>query len=221
MKISSSRILNIILATMLLTSVFLVNATTNRSNVNATTTGSNVNATTSKSNVNATTIGTSATNNSLYDPWVDINGDGVIGTADLHALGVAWGATGDPTKNVNVTNWPACNTTTVWFRTPLNSTYLVSGTYDACGFGSLHILMDVACIPQTANATVSLYSTIWDASHTNCIAVNVWTMQFTGFNTRYDATTIPVPGEEFYFLAYTTPVLNNAQIYLSFNLTWS
>jgi hypothetical protein len=43
---------------------------------------------------------------STYDPWLDYNEDGVIDVNDLHPLGGAYGTTGDPTKNVNVTNWP-------------------------------------------------------------------------------------------------------------------
>jgi len=44
-----------------------------------------------------------------YDPWLDYNEDGVIDVNDLHPLGVAYGTTGDSTKNVNVTNWPTTN----------------------------------------------------------------------------------------------------------------
>ncbi|MGB9694165.1 MAG: hypothetical protein ACPLYF_04915 [Fervidobacterium sp.] len=41
-----------------------------------------------------------------YDPWKDLNDDGVIDSTDLGMLGTSWATTGDPTKNVNVTNWP-------------------------------------------------------------------------------------------------------------------
>jgi len=41
-----------------------------------------------------------------YDPWVDLDGDGVIDSTDSGMLGAAWGTYGDPTRNVNVTNWP-------------------------------------------------------------------------------------------------------------------
>jgi len=40
-----------------------------------------------------------------YDPWLDYNDDGVINIQDLFAMGKAFGTSGDPTKNVNVTNW--------------------------------------------------------------------------------------------------------------------
>jgi len=41
-----------------------------------------------------------------YDAWLDYNEDGIIDVNDLQPLGGAYGTTGDPTKNVNVTNWP-------------------------------------------------------------------------------------------------------------------
>jgi len=53
---------------------------------------------------NMTSYGTTST--SEYDPWIDLNGDGAIDSTDLGILGVAWGSTGDPTRNVNITNWP-------------------------------------------------------------------------------------------------------------------
>jgi hypothetical protein len=43
---------------------------------------------------------------SSYDAWKDLNDDGVIDSTDLGMLGTSWATTGDPTKNVNVTNWP-------------------------------------------------------------------------------------------------------------------
>jgi hypothetical protein len=41
-----------------------------------------------------------------YDPWIDYDDDGKIGLSDLVSLANSYGTTGDPTKNVNVTNWP-------------------------------------------------------------------------------------------------------------------
>jgi hypothetical protein len=42
-----------------------------------------------------------------YDPWLDINDDGRINMDEIVASTTAFGATGDPTKNVTVTNWPS------------------------------------------------------------------------------------------------------------------
>lgn len=41
-----------------------------------------------------------------YDPWVDQDEDGDVDASDLNTLSQAYGGTGDPTKNVSVTNWP-------------------------------------------------------------------------------------------------------------------
>jgi len=41
-----------------------------------------------------------------YDPWVDYNDDGKISLEDITATLDSFGSTGDPTKNVNITNWP-------------------------------------------------------------------------------------------------------------------
>ena len=41
-----------------------------------------------------------------YDSWLDVNGDGKIDIIDIFAEAKAFGSTGDPTKPVNVTNWP-------------------------------------------------------------------------------------------------------------------
>jgi hypothetical protein len=41
-----------------------------------------------------------------YDPWADINEDGQIEMKDIAYSARLYGSSGDPTKNVTVTNWP-------------------------------------------------------------------------------------------------------------------
>lgn len=41
-----------------------------------------------------------------YDPWEDLNGDGKIDIYDVVMLLNSYGSTGDPTRNVTITNWP-------------------------------------------------------------------------------------------------------------------
>lgn len=41
-----------------------------------------------------------------YDPWIDYNDDGTVNADDLYTFGQAYGSSGNPTKNVNVTNFP-------------------------------------------------------------------------------------------------------------------
>ena len=58
-----------------------------------------------------------------YDPWTDQDDDGYIGSRDLNALLTRYGASGDPTKNVNVTNWPVeSNVSVTNFPSEYNST---------------------------------------------------------------------------------------------------
>jgi hypothetical protein len=79
MKITSSMLLNIMLLTILSASFFLV----------------------------STTAETASTHE--YDPWIDIwpiEGDGEINLYDAVELLTKYGTKGDPTRNVNVTNWP-------------------------------------------------------------------------------------------------------------------
>jgi len=53
-----------------------------------------------------TIIPTKSGNNSSYDPWKDLNDDGVIDSTDLGMLGTSWATTGDPTKYVFMTHPP-------------------------------------------------------------------------------------------------------------------
>lgn len=47
-----------------------------------------------------------AQSGSEYDPWIDNNEDGIIDVNDLSSMAQTYGTSGDPTKNVSVTNWP-------------------------------------------------------------------------------------------------------------------
>jgi hypothetical protein len=46
--------------------------------------------------------GQQSSTNGTYDPWLDYNEDGTIDAADLSLLGQAYGAEGEPIKNVTV-----------------------------------------------------------------------------------------------------------------------
>jgi hypothetical protein len=79
MKISYSQLLNIVLVAILATSLLLMN------------TRSTIESKTAKAGT--------------YDPWLDYNEDGYIGIDDIFSTASSFGAEGDPTKNVNITNW--------------------------------------------------------------------------------------------------------------------
>jgi len=52
-----------------------------------------------------------------YDPWADINDDGKIDIKDIAYSSRLFGTLGDPTKNVNVTNWMSPKPKTVLYFT--------------------------------------------------------------------------------------------------------
>ena len=59
-----------------------------------------------------------------YDPWADINDDGKIDAKDIGYTCRLFGTIGDPTKNVNVTNFPQT------YRI-MHSTYTYAETFHA------------------------------------------------------------------------------------------
>lgn len=77
-----------------------------------------------------------------YDPWCDLNEDGVIDITDVVMATSRYRSTGDPTKNVTVTNWPVASGVMVWWGpwTPPDSS-VKSEAYEANGFGHLHVLI--------------------------------------------------------------------------------
>lgn len=48
----------------------------------------------------------SVSSSATYDPWVDLDDNGTINIFDVVTLANSYQTTGDPTKNVNVLNWP-------------------------------------------------------------------------------------------------------------------
>jgi hypothetical protein len=70
------------------------------------------------------------TSQGVYDPWCDYDEDGDIDIYDIVRIAEAYGTTGDPGKNVNVTNWPpTVNVIVGGYSTFSNS--LISGAVPA------------------------------------------------------------------------------------------
>jgi hypothetical protein len=55
-----------------------------------------------------------------YNPWADYNEDGVIDIFDIVPGAVSFGAEGDSTRNVNVTNWPSVINMSTYPSTGMN-----------------------------------------------------------------------------------------------------
>jgi len=110
-----------------------------------------------------------------YDSWADINDDGKINMYDIGYTAQRYGATGDPTKNVNVTNWPEPQYKTgsqvvniSWYNGgdsgsfKLNTTAIVStGGYSrmSVAISPLDISISGTWAPKTL--TVSLANLLW------------------------------------------------------------
>lgn len=82
MKTKLSQLLNIILATILVSSLFFMNIRVNTSGDDEIASGIE------------------------YDPWIDLNDDGVIDVTDYQLVKSHIPTMGNPTKNVNITNFP-------------------------------------------------------------------------------------------------------------------
>lgn len=137
MKIKPLYLLNVVLTIVLLTSVF-ANAAINRT----------VTAETAE-----------------YDSWKDINEDGKVNLSDLIKVATGFGTSGDPTKNVNVTNWPI-------ERETFPKNLLLRGTMAKASTGGYpwdqRYLVDQDT-PYANPDTKSIYSARYDFDYKNLI----------------------------------------------------
>jgi len=154
-----------------------------------------------------------------YDPSLDDDEDGTVDVNDLSAMGQAYGASGDPTKNVNVMNWPTSSAVTVWWSEPVSSgPNLVSDVYTAGGFGQLHTLVQVTGIAGQERLRFNIDGRIWNLDYTTARGIVAYDQYFN--TSGYWAIHIPVPTEEFYYSVNADPETTGT-ITLSFYLTWS
>ena len=105
-----------------------------------------------------------------YDPWKDLNDDGVIDSTDLGMLGTSWATTGDPTKNVNVTNWPEDRPLTIkkGVEKVVVQDTLYSGTQLGIpGYGSvIYYYFNLETKGKLINVTELYVNIIWKADVT-------------------------------------------------------
>jgi hypothetical protein len=157
------------------------------------------------------------TTNAVYDPWLDVNDDGYGGIDDIVSTAEHFGASGDPIKLCNVTNWPVTVTpeTTVFYNDPATVT---SGNYSGSGYSSLHILLRILWPGPGCSAEFEVRGIIWDHTQENFRWVRAYTVEMredTGRDTL--SVTIPVPSETFYFHVALTS--GGADVYLNFYLS--
>jgi hypothetical protein len=156
-----------------------------------------------------------------YDPWLDVTDDGYGGIDDIVGVAEHFGASGDPTKLCNITNWPISNTIDVWYNgylTPLTS--IASQYYATSGFGHLHILAHSAYLSEGESVVIKIQGRIFtDAGHSEWYLINTYTFTLNSTSATR-AVTIPVPCETFRFLA-STDAISECSIRLNFYLTWA
>jgi hypothetical protein len=156
-----------------------------------------------------------------YDPWADINDDGNIDMYDIGYTARAFGTSGNPTKNVTITNWPAGESTTVWWYEPLSGGATYSGYYNASGLGHLHIQTQGVNMATDETITVRVHGRIWNPSGGSA-DIEAYAITLTFGASSVASVTIPVPNEQFRFSAYLSgPGSPSANIYLCYYLTWA
>jgi hypothetical protein len=136
MKISYSQLLNIVLVAILVSSVFFMNT--------------------------RSTIETKTASAGTYDPWLDYNEDGYIGIDDIFSTASSFAAEGDPTKNVNVTNWQSCASVS-WLHSNCgnSSSFSIPALQSITMFvetaGYSEIVLGVNCDYENCEVTISWF----------------------------------------------------------------
>lgn len=156
-----------------------------------------------------------------YDPWLDFDEGGTVDVNDLSSLGQAYGSSGDPTKDVNVVNWPVHQEVHVWYMENLTGLdVLDSGNFNASGFSRLHVLVRIKDLELTETATFAILGLLWRADHMAYGGYPAYSYQFNSSTMESQAITLDVPSEIFRFTIYA-PSGTKCIAFLSFYLTWS
>jgi hypothetical protein len=158
------------------------------------------------------------TSSAPYDAWADLDEDGDIDIFDIVNMAGRYATTGDPGRNITVTNWPLAVTseTTVWY---LNSSFpLTSDYYDGSGFGYLHIFMHVLYAGPGSSIEFQVKGIFRDPDSSQTRSATAYSAIMTE-TPRLDvlSVTIPVPSETFYF--YARVLSGDGDIFLSYYLT--
>jgi hypothetical protein len=155
-----------------------------------------------------------------YDPWLDVTDDGYGGIDDIVSTAEHFGASGDPTKLCNITNWPISDDVNVWWGESLGtSTTVWSSYYEASGFGDLHLLAHGSGLITGESVEIKIWGRLVNPTHTASMSILVYSFTLNPTTTTRDIT-ISVPSGEFRFSA-TTDSTSTVNMYLSFYLTWA
>ncbi len=166
-----------------------------------------------------------------YDPWLDVTDDGYGGIDDIVSTAEHFGASGDPIKNVNVTNWPSYQPVGVqnwpehpgvgvWFGYHLPpSSSVGSVTYGMSYFGRLHILARGNNLGAIETLTITIYGRLYNLDHSAYNVIPVYSFTLNQASSTI-AFSIPVPSPSVYFLAETDSS-TDCLVYLAFHLTYA
>ncbi len=166
-----------------------------------------------------------------YDPWIDYDEDGTVDYDDFISLAGEYGTSGDPTKNVSVTNWPPIQEVavinwpvreaiTVWFEEPVSTASpLVSTSFYADGFGQLHLLMQASNLTGAESIILFVGAPLYDHALISYYPIGAAEFDMNTSTTEY-AITMSVPSSEFYFWVYAG-LATSCEVSLSFYLTWA
>ena len=150
-----------------------------------------------------------------YEPWWDVNADGVIDIQDLARVSGAFGTFGDSTKEVVVANWPVSQAITVWWFESIPAT---SATFNASGFGHVHIQAMGVNLDPTETITVRVWGYLNNPSDGGSW-LEAYSFTLVMGAASVSSLTIPVPAEEFRFSVSINT--GSANIYLGIYLTWA
>ena len=158
-----------------------------------------------------------ASSSATYDPWVDLDESGDIDIFDVVTLAGSYQTTGDPTKNVNVTNWPVTTQHTVFHAL---TGYGASTVYRASGFGHMHLLWTVGSLSAAESVTISILGFIYDEDGVwPQMSVDAGSITVTA--TNYDGVlSFPVPSERFQFVCHFAAG-TTASVNVAFYLTYA
>jgi hypothetical protein len=105
-----------------------------------------------------------------YDPSADINGDGKINMYDIGYTAQRYGASGDPMKNMNVTNWPTeqpdpSYKLLEWWPQPSNVSWtdygmhegFSAGSFDVGGYSKVFLYIKLTNLSYAGLGTTTIY----------------------------------------------------------------
>ena len=129
--------------------------------------------------------------NNRYDPWLDTNDDGLVNIVDLAKTATAFGSSGDPTKNVNVTNWPSASYTLINGTLNMSQHELSTSAFYCGGYSRLSLMIwtTSASIGVNNSVIIYLYGLQWVSdSHLPLSYANENPISSNVFNTTISST---------------------------------